>query len=156
MRAERPVGPALSVGPADTARLEIDSDLMAVRDGLQSLFACELLDGLSAESRGTAEIVLAEALNNIVEHAYAERSGRIEVLMQRRDSDLRFDLIDRGRPMPGAEPPYGHLKELLEVDDLPEGGFGWFLIRSLAHSLAYRRVDECNRLSFCVAAHYLP
>jgi serine/threonine-protein kinase RsbW len=156
MRAERPLGAALSVDPADTARIVIDSDMMAVRDGLQSLFACELVRDLTEECRGTAEIVLAEALNNVVEHAYARYSGKIEVLMRRADSDLVFELIDAGLPMPGTEPPLGHLKEVLEIDDLPEGGFGWFLIRNLSHSLAYRRVGDRNRLTFCVSVNNLP
>lgn len=154
MRADQPHGPALSVDPADTARIVIDSDMMAVRDGLQSLMSCDLLGGLTDESRGTAEIVLAEALNNVVEHAYSRYPGKIEVLMRRHDPDLQFDISDTGLPMPGAEPPYGHLKEVLEVEDLPEGGFGWFLIRSLAHNLAYRRIGDRNLLSFCVPADY--
>ena len=154
MRAERQTGTAFPVDPATTARIVIDSDMMAVRDGLHSLFSCELLVGLTEESRGTAEIVLAEALNNVVEHAYARYPGKIEVVMRRCDPELLFDISDDGLPMPGAEPPLGHLREVLEIDDLPEGGFGWFLIRSLAHGLAYRRLDDRNLLSFCVPADY--
>ena len=51
-------------------RISIDSTQMAVRKALK-----ELLDGLSPldldiEEMGTVELVMAEALNNIVEHAY--------------------------------------------------------------------------------------
>ena len=156
MRAERQTGTALPVDPATTARIVINSDMMAVRDGLHHLFTCDLLAGLTEESRGTAEIVLAEALNNVVEHAYARYPGKIEVVMRRRDPELLFDIRDDGLPMPGAEPPLGRLREVLEIDDLPEGGFGWFLIRSLAHGLAYRRLNDRNLLSFCVPADYRP
>jgi serine/threonine-protein kinase RsbW len=154
MLADQPEGAALSVDPADSARIVIDSDMMAVRDGLQSLMSCALLAELTDESRGTAEIVLAEALNNVVEHAYCRYPGKIEVVMRRHDPDLRFDITDSGLPMPGAEPPLGHLRGVMEIDDLPEGGFGWFLIRSLSHSLTYRRIGERNLLSFCVTADY--
>lgn len=156
MPAEPHTGTALPVDPATTARIVINSDMMAVRDGLHHLFTCDLLAGLTEESRGTAEIVLAEALNNVVEHAYARYPGKIEVVMRRRDPELLFDIRDDGLPMPGAEPPLGHLREVLEIDDLPEGGFGWFLIRSLAHGLAYRRLNDRNLLSFCVPADYRP
>jgi serine/threonine-protein kinase RsbW len=51
-------------------RISIDSTQMAVRKTLK-----ELLDGLASldldiEEMGTVELVMAEALNNIVEHAY--------------------------------------------------------------------------------------
>ena len=154
MLAERQTVSALSPDPATTEKIVIDSTVMAVRDGLRHLFNCQLLIGLTEESRGTAEIVLAEALNNVVEHAYARYSGRIAVLVQRRHPDLQFEISDDGLPMPGAEPPLGHLRELLEINDLPEGGFGWFLIRRLSHSLTYRRIKDRNLLSFCVIANY--
>ena len=38
--------------------------------------------------------------------------------------------------------------------DLPEGGFGWFLIRSLTRDLTYLREDGYNMLCFCVDVDY--
>ena len=40
----------------------------------------------------------------------------------------------------------------LRDDDLPEGGFGWHLIRSLARDLAYVRRQDLNTFSFRVDA----
>jgi len=34
------------------------------------------------------------------------------------------------------------------IADLPEGGFGWGLIRALSSGLSYRRMSERNRLAF--------
>ena len=65
------MAPSLSPGsvqPDPSTRLTIPGDPMAVRAGLRSLFDTILLRGLTAEDRSAAEIVLAEALNNIVEH----------------------------------------------------------------------------------------
>ena len=138
--------------PPDTAHLIIDSDMMAVRDGLQNLLSSHLMSGLTKDSLSTAEVVLAEVLNNIVEHAYADFPGKIAVALSRRDNRLQFDISDVGLPMPGAEPPPGILKQTQDFADQPEGGFGWFLIRSLSQNLSYRRQDNANLLSFSLNA----
>ena len=73
--------------------------------------------------------------------------------LQRGPDQLRFHIKDKGLPMPGAEPPVGHPPYVGSLDDLPEGGFGWFLIRTLSRDLEYRRVGELNLLSFGVCLH---
>ncbi len=140
----------LSLDPPDGARIVIDATMLDVRKGLRDLMLCPLVHDLSADCLGTTELVLAEALNNVVEHAYARYSGQIEVEVRRDPDQLRFHIADKGLPMPGAEPPVGDLPPVGALEDLPEGGFGWFLIRSLSQNLAYRREGERNLLSFDV------
>ena len=48
------------------------------------------------------------------------------------------------------ELPDGRLAAAAEIQDLPEGGFGWYLIRTLTTDLTYLREGICNTLSFCV------
>ena len=130
------------------ARIVIPSDPVAVRDALHALFDTLLLRSLPDAERGTAEIVLAEALNNIVEHAYAMNQGEIELTLHLSQSELACRITDSGAPMPSDQLPEGLLTPLSPPDDLPEGGFGWFLIRTLARDLHYRRIDGQNQLSF--------
>lgn len=119
----------------------------------------ELLDALAplkldVEETGTIELVLAEAMNNIVEHAYPpeDQPGPINVKCSRQRDGLRFQIKDTGRPMPDGVTPIG-LPVDLDVDftELPEGGFGWFLIKDLAKDVVYRRVDDSNQLTFRLA-----
>ncbi len=144
------MGGTLSLTPPDGARLVIEATTLDVRQGLRDLMRCPLIQDLSADCLGTTELVLAEALNNVVEHAYARYSGQIEVEVRRDPAQLRFHIADKGLPMPGAAPPTGRLPAVGAFEDLPEGGFGWFLIRSLSQDLAYRREGERNLLSFGV------
>lgn len=134
-------------GRAGAARVVIASDPMAVREGLRALFDTLLLRRLPPAERGTAELVLAEVLNNIVEHAYASESGDIELTLHLHQSELVCRIEDRGLPMPGERLPAGDLRPI-DADDLPEGGFGWHLIRTLSRELNYRRIDGRNQLSF--------
>ncbi len=144
------MGGTLSLDPPDGARIVIDATMLDVREGLRDLMRCALVCDLSQDCLGTTELVLAEALNNVVEHAYASYAGQIEVEVRRGPGQLRFHIADKGLPMPGAEPPKGHLPAVGAFEDLREGGFGWFLIRSLSQDLIYRREGERNLLSFCV------
>lgn len=147
---------SLSLNPPYGARLVIEATLLDVREGLRELMRCPLVQDISADCLGTTELVLAEALNNVVEHAYARFSGQIEVEVRRGPGQLHFHIADTGLPMPGAEPPLGQLPDVGVFEDLPEGGFGWFLIRSLSQDLAYRREGERNLLSFGVLVDNAP
>jgi len=135
-------------GPCPAAlQLTIPGHAEAVSAGLRALLDARLLRALPDEGRGTAELVLAEVLNNIVEHAYARHSGEIEVTLSRDAGGILCEVADTGLPMPQGAPPAGQLPPL-EGDDLPEGGFGWHLIRSLARDLEYRREGGRNLLRF--------
>ena len=57
------------------AVFHIASTPMAVRDALLEILGHPVMAHLPDDARGTAELVLAEALNNIVEHAYDRDDG---------------------------------------------------------------------------------
>lgn len=139
---------ANAVDFSSSTRLTIPARQTAVRDGLHALLDTLLLRSLPEDGRGTAEIVLAEALNNIVEHAYAHHDGEIEISLQLRQNELLCRISDTGAPMPCDQLPDGMLVPLGDFANLPEGGFGWHLIRSLSKDLAYRREGGRNLLSF--------
>ena len=107
--------------------------------------------GLPGPVCGTVEIVLAEALNNIVEHACARvENARIDLRAALDASVLRCTLSDRGAPLPGLNLPDGHHPEIgSDKDTLPEGGFGWMLIRSLTCEIRYERDGATNHLTLC-------
>lgn len=143
-------GGALAVAERDPAvalTLVIPGEALAVRAALARMLAAPPLRDLPETARANAEIVLAEALNNVVEHAYAAGPGAIEVTLAGVPGWLDCQIVDRGLPMPGLSLPAGRLPAA-EPSGPPEGGFGWHLIRSLACDLVYRRSGGCNRLSF--------
>lgn len=126
------------------------ADARAVRAALEGLLHAPLLAGLAADLRGTAELVLAEVLNNVVEHAYARYPGEIAVTIRLVAGDLHCTVTDRGVPMPQDRLPQGAPPAL--DGDLPEGGFGWNLIRTLTTNLRYRRIGTMNQLEFSLPA----
>ena len=136
--------------PADSraaVRLTLAGDPAEVRAGLRSLLAAPPLAALPPGLREDAELVLAEVLNNIAEHAYADAPGPIEVHLAQDRGGIACEVRDRGAAMPQGCLPQGRLPAL-DGPDLPEGGFGWHLIRALTHDLCYERDGTGNRLSF--------
>ncbi len=117
-----------------------------VRVTLARITAALVRQGLTPEDRSSAEIVLAEVLNNIVEHGYAPGDpGPIWLAIMIEPDRLQVTISDFGAPLPPAllQPGFGP-----DPQALPEGGFGWFLIHSLTTDLRAGRTGTLNRLSF--------
>ena len=123
--------PALDVVTPDVVQ--------AVVDAIAGTAADNLTDDV--------HIVVAEAVNNIVEHAYPGRSfGALAVHLSVSDSGLRIDFFDWGDPFPDEALPAGQAPK---PASLSEGGYGWFLIRALASTSTYSRIADSNCLSIC-------
>ncbi|GGA16519.1 ATP-binding protein [Neptunicoccus cionae] len=94
------------------------------------------------------ELVTAEALNNVVEHAYLyAEDGEIRIVVALRPGKLQVQITDGGRKFDGPPPEKKMDVEKFSFEELPEGGFGWNLIRSLTDEVAFERAGEKNRLT---------
>ena len=139
-------------GPARILRADLRPDPAAVRVTLVHLCADLVRMGLPPEAAATVELVLAEVLNNIVEHAFAPgQAGRIAVMLRAGADHVLCEVRDDGCGMPGGRLP-GADVTMTGPDPLAlaEGGYGWFLIRSLAQGVTYDRGPAGNRLRFRV------
>lgn len=129
--------------------VQLKSDNLSIRSALGEVIAALKTRRVDPDALGTVEIVLAEALNNVVEHAYAMRDdGVIEISGHITPGQLVFDIADEGIPMPLGQVPEGPAASVdVPMDAMPEGGFGWFLIREMTEDLTYARVNGRNLLS---------
>jgi serine/threonine-protein kinase RsbW len=120
--------------------------LLSLRASLKALAVDDLTIGM-------VEIILAEVANNIFEHAYPLNvNGTVTLACTKAEQGLRFEVCDQGRTLPGGEIP-SKKEHDLEADrnQLPEGGFGWGLIRDMTTMLMYKRDRGRNILRFRVA-----
>jgi serine/threonine-protein kinase RsbW len=122
--------------------------LRAVEQSLQDA-------GLDPALQGNAQIVLGEVLNNVVEHAFAGLPAgapdAVALEIFRDAAGLAVAVQDRGHEMPDLTLPEGAAQALpAETAELPEGGFGWFLIRQLSRDLDYRREAGRNVLRLVI------
>ena len=130
--------------------LTLQSTSLAVRAALKNVVK-QLHDfGLSDANGSVTELVLAEVLNNIAEHAYQScQPGNIELTIHKNDNSLNLYLVDQGQPLPENAIPTPTRADLSgEQQDLPEGGWGWLIILDLAEDVSYQRLNDKNYLNF--------
>ena len=128
----------------------LQADPHDVRQALTDLRA-RFAPSVNDDAMGRLELVLAEVMNNVAEHAAAPGAGsgsmHLCVIMQ--EGGLSCAITDDGGKLP-ADCLKPRSLPALDPLDLPEGGFGWFLIQGLTQSLCYYREDHRNCLAFTV------
>ncbi|HBR97984.1 MAG TPA: ATP-binding protein [Gammaproteobacteria bacterium] len=126
------------------------ADPMQVREMLRQTRQAWAEFGCSSDLHATGEQVLAEVLNNVVEHAQAGRpEGIVELETGTAPGGFYCQVRDDGAAMPGLQLPAGRPAQVdADLQDLPEGGFGWYLIRTLTRDLTYSREGSWNRMRF--------
>ena len=144
-----------------------------MRAGLGRLMMDLAALGLNPRARIDAEIVLAEVLNNIAEHAYHGAGGWVRLaLVTRPGGTLVCIVVDAGHPMPDharddsdcdhtqAGPMAGQSGAAnatqSEACALSEGGFGLALIAALAPGGRYLRRGGANWLRLTLRAGPTP
>jgi serine/threonine-protein kinase RsbW len=137
-------------GEGPRLHLVFPAEQKAVRKALKTVRQFLRAQRMNGEDAGAVELVMAEVVNNIIEHACAgSRERLIEINLTRDGEHVLAGILDDGLPMPGGNIPAGRLLDLAaDHTNLPEGGFGWFLIRELTRDLCYRYDGHRNRLEF--------
>lgn len=129
--------------------IEAQTGNFAVREVLDKALASLAEWSIPAAAAGDIHIVLAETLNNVSEHAYDFRDGgRFSLELSLDSHRLTCVIRDHGPPFPEGTPPDGDAVALDgPPESLPEGGFGWFMIRELTEDLTYEHAGGCNTLT---------
>ena len=98
-------------------------------------------------------IVISEAVNNVVEHAYAQIARQdVHLKLQVLRNKAVVDLRDNGHPFPQHLLGQKTLPRTeVQLDDMPEGGFGWPVIHALVDEISHERDTNENRLSFSMS-----
>ncbi|MCB9205973.1 MAG: ATP-binding protein [Ignavibacteriales bacterium] len=101
-------------------------------------------NNLSDEKIKEIELSLAEALNNIIKHAYkGDETNQIEISMWFDNNKFSIELIDYGEPRLNTGKPVLEF-DPDDIDSLPEGGMGLFIIEQLMDENHYSREGNKN------------
>lgn len=131
-------------------RSRVGATLLDVREAVTKLKSVLVQSQVPPLDISCVEIVVAEILNNVVKHAHdGLEQGWFEIQCTLVENGLHFICRDNGVAMPGGTPPGGTLPNVEgPKDELPEGGWGWSLVRTLSSNLNYVRVNDINLVSF--------
>jgi anti-sigma regulatory factor (Ser/Thr protein kinase) len=108
---------------------------------------CLAQSGLSDQECYDVQMGAEEWFNNIIEYAYQEQQGAIQVKCSLHTNNFRFKMVvtDSGEPFnpllkkdPDIKVPYS---------SRPVGGLGIFLLKKMFTLIEYERVNEKNQLT---------
>jgi serine/threonine-protein kinase RsbW len=128
-------------------RLIVPGEIARVEDLNTSLEAVLTRHGIDPGVRGDVRLIVEELASNAIEYGgEGVDVGQLELSV---DIGMDGDLLtlrfrDQGAPFD----PLSAQTPDLEADilDRPIGGLGLYLIRQIAESMHYERIDDCNLL----------
>jgi serine/threonine-protein kinase RsbW len=102
----------------------------------------EQVKDLPERETATYNVILSvhEICTNIIEHAYENKGGRIEISIQLDEPSgkLTVDLFDEGKPFDLTAVPQP------DLDNAPIRGYGLFLVHELMDSVTYSPAQKKN------------
>jgi anti-sigma regulatory factor (Ser/Thr protein kinase) len=106
--------------------------------------------GAAEDQVGQIELVLEELLVNIMNYAYPQDPGTIEIRYQlSQPSLLKLEILDHGVPFDPLSIPEVDTEATLEERSI--GGLGIYLVRNIAEHIEYQRQDGKNMLTVSMA-----
>ncbi len=103
--------------------------------------------GFSVEETRKLELAMEEALVNVIQHAYKDEKGPIEIICTiPSEKWIQFTIMDKGQPFnPLLQSKKIDLQKSLE--ERPEGGVGILLILQYMDEVHYERQHSYNVLT---------
>lgn len=122
-------------------------------EGLKLMGACIrrlTLLVLDEEHAAEVELAMVEAITNSMRHA---EIGDSDILVQFTllEDGVAIDLIDEGKPVPPSLLDFSVWSldfDPADIQNLPTGGMGLMIIRSLMNEVSYRFEDGRNHWKF--------
>lgn len=133
--------------PGQALRLAIDSRLAAVAPAARAVRDFLVAAGRDPLEAAQVELCLMEAANNAIRHACRLQPGQtIEVSCLAADDRVVLEVTDRGEPMKEPPRPRPPQVDPADIENLPEGGMGLFLIGAIMDEVRYTVADGRNTM----------
>ena len=89
---------------------------------------------------------IEEAVVNIINYAYPERDGEVEICWRKEnDTKLILEILDNGIPLDPLSIPIPDLTA--KLSERKVGGLGVLFIRKMTEDVRYRREGDANILT---------
>ena len=94
--------------------------------------------GLTDDDVFNVEMAVDEACSNVIEHAYAQTAGEIELTCTIPEQGrLEVVIHDQGKPFDPAAVPEPEVIDGASLDALPTGGLGLYFMRKLMDEVRF-------------------
>lgn len=111
--------------------------------------------GFSESERANIELCVVEAVSNCVRHAYRGEPGHVvRVHIRGDDEGIEIRVLDEGLPVPEEHRvPRAPEVDASDLDSIPEGGRGTFLMHALMDAVTYGLDGTSNLLRMTKGRH---
>ena len=92
-----------------------------------------------------AQLVIEEMVLNVMNHSRA--TDPVVMSLSSRGGEAKFEIIDRGVPFDPTEVPTPPEHDASSLEDIPIGGLGIHLVRSMVREMRYRRAGHANHVT---------
>lgn len=127
-------------------QITIESNFSAIRKASELLSCYCTEHHISPEMSGQLELMMVEALNNVIEHAYEGNDGH-HVHIELIDNEQQTVICIEDSGLSANNLLENQTFDLPDEDFLPEGGWGLPLIQVLADTIDYTSKNNKNRLT---------
>lgn len=100
---------------------------------------------LSEELSGKLDMCAEEIYANVTFYAYPETRGTLETVISKNKNEIIVKFIDEGQKYNPLEKPDPDIT--LPPEERNPGGLGIFMVKQMANSIAYERIDGQNILT---------
>lgn len=110
--------------------------------------SCLKEHGVETKRIGEIKVAVEEALVNVINYAYGDREGSVEVVCWFENDRSIINIIDSGLPfdlLSHKDPDIS-----LDVSEREIGGLGIYLIKKLVDHVEYKRENDKNVLTLIV------
>lgn len=123
----------------------ISSELSEVAKASEVLHQFVAEEEIDVSLLGQLELILVEAINNVIEHAYQNVAGNdIELEFDKENDEVLMRITDEGNAVPeSVQQSNGAMPD---ENELPEGGWGLGLIFALADRVEFKTRVDSNTL----------
>ncbi|MBU0560731.1 MAG: ATP-binding protein [Bacteroidetes bacterium] len=122
----------------------IESEYHNVTDILADVRAFVLGNNVTAKESADIEVCMLEAMNNVIRHSYKGKSGfPIEIKVSVNSDQIDIEIIDSGISREKFDKPTLDF-DPDDIENLPEGGMGLFIIDQIMTSTNYEVKDGKN------------
>ncbi|MEI7616861.1 MAG: ATP-binding protein, partial [Actinomycetota bacterium] len=110
-------------------------------------FVQSQIDGSCANNYIVSDIMIVseEVVVNIIDYAYPDKKGDLEVIFEKTDDLIRIIFKDEGAPFDPLKKPEPDINKPIEERDI--GGFGILLVKKLMDEVTYEYKENNNVLT---------
>ena len=129
--------------------LKLPAKLQHLEQLIDFVTNCALEQGITQNKIGEIQVAVEEALVNVINYAYKDGEGDVEVTCTLDDEKFIIEIIDLGFPFDLLSLQDPDIS--LAVSEREIGGLGVYLIKRLMDHVEHKREDNKNTLTLVVS-----